>query len=137
MVYLNRDCLWYFTYPISQYLFITDTNLFVLFLSGALGIIHTFSPILQECDLFVYHSKIKVLLSRKLRWTRHVVCMETILIVFTSYFPLLSLRFVSICFITKRKLLKRKCVTAKSRIFLVKILPTFHTKIKNLVYKKN
>jgi hypothetical protein len=48
ILYLNRDCLCYFTNPISQYLFITDTNLFALFLSGALGKTHTFFSILQE-----------------------------------------------------------------------------------------
>jgi len=45
ILYLNRDHLCYFTNHISQYLVITDTNLFALFLSGALGKIraHIFS----------------------------------------------------------------------------------------------
>jgi hypothetical protein len=43
---------------------------------------------------------------------------------------LLCLRFVSKCFIRQRKVLKRKCVTAKSRIFLIKILPAFHITLK-------
>jgi hypothetical protein len=31
ILFINRECICYFTNPISQYLFITDTNLFALF----------------------------------------------------------------------------------------------------------